>query len=297
MQDNNMSNLFALGSRPVQPPSFHTAQDGGPAGAQNASASGKLAAKLPVVDRVSPSSSSITLSQQALNSRVDRLGDKTVEAAQRFIGNIAESLFGDAARGASFHLDSMSVAADISSNASSEATSNAAGEVGSAALQMNASASFIGRGTIATFDGQSFDFEIEVHYTASLQVSAGTAASPALSPAIGSTNSISNDDARQPVKAPDTLTLTGKPLPAIEFPGSLADLFKVLGRQLTVSANSGRGDGNGGDMSLRLLRLVNTAALLAPRLRADNHDATSAERNRALASYATPAAAGTVTTA
>ena len=279
-----MSNLFALGSRPVQSPSLHT-QDGGPAAAYSASASGKVAAKLPVVDRVS-SSSSITLSQQALNSRVDRLGDKTVEAAQRFIGDIAESLFGAAAKGASFQLDSMSVAADVKSTASSQTTSNAAGQVDSAALQMSASAAFIGRGTIATADGQTFDFEIEVNYTASLQASAGTA--------IGTSD---DDTARQAVKAPDTLTLTGKPLPAIEFPGSLADLFKLLGRQLTVSANSGRGDGNGGDLSLRLLRLVNTAALLAPRLRADNPDATPAERNRALASYATPAAAGTVTTA
>jgi hypothetical protein len=303
MQANIMSNLFALSSRPVQSSSFHLPQDGVTAGAQNASASGKVPARLPVVDPLlsssssaaAASSSSITLSQQALNSRLDQLGDQTVDAAQRFIGNIAESLFGDAAKGATFHLDSMSVAVDTSSSTSSETAANAGAGGDSAALQtalqMNTSASFIGRGTIATSDGQSFDFQIEVKYAASVQASASTNSSTV------DTKSATTRDAaaQQLLNGPDALTLTGKQLPAIEFPGSLADLFKVLGRQLTVSANSGQG--NGGDMSLRLLRLVNSAALLAPRPRADSVDTTPAERNRALASYATPAAATTVTTA
>jgi hypothetical protein len=296
MQANIMANPFALSPRPVQSSSFHLVQDGATAGAQNASASGKVPARLPVVDPVassassSSSSSSITLSQQALNSRLDQLGDRTVEAAHRFIGNIAASLFGDAAKGATFDLDTMDLAVDTSISASLETTTNAATEVDPAALQMNTSASFIGRGTIATGDGQSFDIEIEVKYSASNAAS--------IQASNGTTNNLANSvAAQQPLEAPDTLTLTGKQLPPIEFPGSLADLFKLLGRQLTVSANSGRGDGNGGDMSLRLLRLVNSAALLAPRLRADTVDATPAERNRAMASYATPTAAGTVTTA
>jgi hypothetical protein len=311
MQANIMSNLFALSSRPIQSSSFHLPQEGATAGAHNASASGKVPARLPVVDPVSPSastssssassssSSSITLSQQALNSRFGQLGDKTVEAAQRFVGNIAESLFGDAAKGATFHLDTMSVAVDTSSSTSSESAADAGAGAGAGAdsaalqiaLQMNTSASFIGRGTIATSDGQSFDFEIEVKYTATLQASAGNNSTADNT----KSNTTSSAAAQQPSTAPDMLTLTGKQLPAIEFPGSLADLFKVLGRQLNVSANSGQG--NGGDISLRLLRLVNSAALLAPRPRADSVDTTPAERNRALASYATPAAASTVTTA
>jgi hypothetical protein len=308
MQANIMSNLFALSSRPIQSSSFHLPQEGATAGAHNASASGKVPARLPVVDPVSPSastsssassssSSSITLSQQALNSRFGQLGDKTVEAAQRFVGNIAESLFGDAANGATFHLDTMSVAVDTSSSTSSESAADAGAGAGAdsaalqIALQMNTSASFIGRGTIATSDGQSFDFEIEVKYTATLQASAGNNSTADNT----KSNTTSSAAAQQPSTAPDMLTLTGKQLPAIEFPGSLADLFKVLGRQLNVSANSGQGDG--GDISLRLLRLVNSAALLAPRPRADSVDTTPAERNRALASYATPAAASTVTTA
>jgi hypothetical protein len=55
-----------------------------------------------------------------------------------------------------------------------------------------------------------------------------------------------------------------------------------------VSADSGKNDGNSGNLSLRLIRLVNSAALIAPRVRADNPEATPAERNRALASYNPP---------
>ena len=278
-----MSNPVALGSRPVYSPSLQIAQDSKPEGAQYASASGKAAARMPTVDPVtSPSSSSITLSQQALDSQLGQLGDKTVEAAQRFIGNIAAILFGDVANGAAVQLDTISVAADTSRSALVESGSNAGVKLDLAALQMNASASFVGRGTIATADGQSFDVEIAIEYAASVGVS------------YSATNS---NAVQQLSKGPDALALTGRQLPAIEFPGSLADLFKLLGRQLTTSANSGKDDGNSGELSLRLLRLVNSAALLAPRLRADSLDATPAERNRAMASYATPAASGPITTA
>ena len=68
-----MSILSALGSRPIQSTLFRApTQDG--AGAQAAPASGKLPAQLPVVDPVAQSSSSITLSQQALNSRLAAAG-------------------------------------------------------------------------------------------------------------------------------------------------------------------------------------------------------------------------------
>jgi hypothetical protein len=278
-----MSILSALGSRPIQSPLLRfSAQDS--AGAQLASAAGKLPAQLPVVDPVSLSSGSVTLSQQALNARLSQLGDKTVDVAQRLIGNFAQALFGDAAKGATFNFDAISVSADTSLSAAVMHASDSSGSVDAAALQLNESASFIGRGQIVTSDGQSFDFEIEVKYAAS--VTAASAQADAAAPA-----------EQEPVARPDTLSLTGKQLPAIKFPGSLADLFKVLGRQLEVSTDSGKNDGNGGNLSLRLIRLVNSAALLAPRAQADNPQASAIERNRALASYATPAASSTVTTA
>jgi hypothetical protein len=281
-----MSNLSALGTRPIQTTLSRTVtQDSAAAGAQ-ASASGRVLAQLPVVDAVSLSSASVALSQQALNARLAQLGDKTVDLAQSFIGNFAQSLFGDAAKGATFTFDAMSVSADTSLTASVEHFSNAAGSVDAAALQFNESASFIGRGKIATSDGQSFDFEIEVRYAASVTATSARASTAQQAPA-----------AQEPVSPPDTLALTGKELPAIKFPGSLADLFKLLGRQLDVSADSGKNDDGGGNLSLRLIRLVNSAALIAPRVRADNPAATPAERNRALASYAPPAPGSAVTSA
>lgn len=151
---------------------------------------------MPTVDPVtSPSSSSITLSQQALDSRLGQLGDKTVEAAQRFIGNIAAILFGDAANGA----------ADTGRSALVESGSNAGVKLDLAALQMNASAAFVGRATIATADGQSFDVDIAIEYAASVGVSYSVA------------NSAANSNAVQPpLKGPDALALTGRQLPAIE---------------------------------------------------------------------------------
>ena len=55
-----MSNLSALGSRPIQSPLLRPAMHDG-AGAQPASASGKVPARLPVVDPVSLSSGSVTV--------------------------------------------------------------------------------------------------------------------------------------------------------------------------------------------------------------------------------------------
>jgi hypothetical protein len=282
-----MSDFSAVGTRPIQSTLLRTVtQDSTAAGSQQASASGKIPAQLPVVDPVSLSSSSVALSQQALNARLAQLGDKTIDVAQRFISTFAQGLFGDAAKGATFSFDAVSVSADTSLSATVQHVSTAAGSVDSAALQLNESASFIGHGQILTSDGQSFEFQIEVKYEASLSATStqATSAQPA-------------QTGPEPLTAPDTMALTGKQLPAIKFPGSLADLFKLLGRQLEVSADSGKSDGNNGNLSLRLIRLVNSAALIAPRVRADNPEATPAERNRALASYNPPAPSSTVTSA
>jgi hypothetical protein len=271
-----MSTLTApLGSRPIQSLlNRTTAHDG--AAAQLASASGKVPAKLPVVDPVAPSSDRVVLSQQALNSRVAQLGDKTVDVAEKLIDSFAQSLFGDAAQGATFKFDAISLSANTSVAALVQHSSDSAGTLDAAALQLNESSHFIGRGQITTADGQSFNFEIEIKYEASATVAAAQSASRQTSAA------------PEQLAAPDAVALTGKQLPAIKFPGSLADLFKLLGRQLDVSADSGKNDGNSGNLSLRLIRLVNSAALIAPRVRADNPEATPAERNRALASYNPP---------
>jgi hypothetical protein len=275
-----MSNLSALGSRPIQSPLFKPAQQESTV-AQQASASGKVPARLPVVEPVALSSNNVSLSQEALNARVAKLGDRTIDVAQNFLSKFAESLFGDAAKGATFNFSAISLTADTSLSTSVEHFENASGSVDTAALQFNESASFIGRGQITTNDGQVFDFDIEVRYEASITATSQQTRSTEQAPADS-----------QPMTA-----LTGKQLPEVKFPGSLSDLFKLLGRELEVSADSGKNDGNKGNLSLRLIRLVNTAALLAPRAPQDNPLASSVERNRALASYNEPAASTTVTSA
>jgi hypothetical protein len=282
-----MSNFSTLATRPMQASLPRTVTvDSAAAGSSQASASGKIPAQLPVVDPVSPASSRVALSQQALNARLAQLGDKTIDVAQQLIGDFAQSLFGDAAKGATFNFDSISMSADTSLSAAFQHVSNASGNVDSASLQINQSASFIGHGQIVTSDGRSYEFQAEVRYQAELKATSTQSGSAQPAPA-----------KQETVSVPDTLALTGKVLPAIKFPGSLADLFKVLGRQLNISTDSGKNDGNTGNLTLRLIRLVNSAALIAPRERADNPEATPVERSRALASYAPPAPSTTVATA
>jgi hypothetical protein len=263
-----MSTTPAIGSKPIQSTYLPAnAQAGGKAaGAQTATASGAIPAQLRVVEPVAPTADTVSLSKQSLAPRAD-LGKGTLDLAQQFISNFARKLFGDAAKGADVSFESATLSTSASFAAGASETSGADGTVRSATLNASESASFIGKGTITTSDGQSFDFEIEVRYEANVQAQATqTVERPTLS-------------------APDALALTGKQLPAIEFPGSLDDLFKLLGRDLQLSVPNGQGndDGQNGNLSLRLLRLVNSAALLAPRAQPDDVRAPAAERNRALA--------------
>lgn len=285
-----MSAIAAPVSRTTPPPAVRTAtQDNSQASlAQAASASGKQAARLPVVDALAPAASSVSLSQQALDARVDKLGQKTVDVAQTFISQFADALFGKAAKGATVQFDTVSLSADASLSSSVSHTENADGSVDSAALDFSANAHFIGRGTIVTEDGQRYDFEIEVKYEASVQASATRSSS--------GSSTAADSGANGAAATSDLGALTGKNLPQIKFPGSLADLFKVLGRELQGKTEAGNEQGDSGQLSLRLLRLVNSAALLAPRQPADQPAATAAERSKALASYAPAPASATAST-
>jgi hypothetical protein len=258
------------------------------ASTQVANASGKQAAPLPVVDPAAASSSSVSLSQRALDRGVDSLGEKTVDAAQKFLSQFAKALFGKAADGASVQFDAVSLSADASLSSQVSHAQSADGSVDAAALDFSESAHFIGRGTIVTDEGQQFAFEIEVKYAASVHagVTQRSGAQPdATSPPVNDAASAQASSAADAPGSPDLSTLTGKNLPQIKFPGSLADLFKVLGRELQGKADSGNDNGEQGNLSLRLLRLVNSAALLAPRQPADQPAASAADRSKALASY------------
>ncbi|NHZ78200.1 hypothetical protein F2P44_02695 [Massilia sp. CCM 8695] len=264
-----MSFLSALSARPPASTLLPAAAQAGgrSVGAQLAPASGHVAARLPVVDPVSLYNDNVNLSPQSLMNRVDQLATSTVDVAQKFLDTFVGKLFGDAAKGAKVSFDAVSVQAQSALSASATQSGN----LRASAFSLNESASFIGTGQLVTADGQTFDFELEVNYEASASVATETTA-PAARPA--------------QLDAPDVLVLTGKPLPPVKFPGSLNELFKLLGRELSapVTGTAGEnGDSVGGNLSLRLLRLVDRAALLAPRPRADEPAAATLERSKALA--------------
>ncbi len=239
-----MSITTTQGPRPLAAPVPALGQvgNGRATSAQIAPASGRLAAELPTVNPASLRNDIVTLSRQGLQARsIDQLRSAKTDFAPSLVRGVALGL--------------------------SKADETQRGSISQARFQLTESASFIGTGQITTKDGQSFDIEIEVRYQteADAQISQYTG-SPAPEPGLS---------------LPDALALTGKALPAIEFPGSLSDLFKLLGREL--SGAIGKDRDAGGDLSMRLLRLVDRAALLAPRLRQDDPQAPPAERNKALA--------------
>ena len=251
-----MSMSSAPGPRPPASPTLPAfAQAAGKvASTQTAPASGNVPAQLPTVDPVRARDDVVSLSRQAIQARGNDLIVSTSDSAQSFVGKIAQTMFGELAATAT-------VAYNLGSAKSAVGAPGAAdGTVREATLNLKESASFIGTGQIATQDGRTLDFEVAVKYKANVDES--TLAS------------------KQRIEMPDVLMLTGKPLPAIEFPGSLNDLFKLLSRELRTEVSSGADSGN---MTLRLQRLVDSAALLAPRARPDDPDATAVERAKALA--------------
>ena len=255
-----MSLNSTLGSRPpAQPVLPASAQVGGAAaGAQTASATGKVAARLPTVDPVALQEDVVSLSVLGLQAPAS-LTASVSDSAQRFVSAIAQNLFGaDASTTAvSYNLASLRSAGTLPPAGTKAASERPA------TFALNQSINFTGTGQIVTDDGQTFDFDVSVKYEAVTQAS-GAPLPEAVT-----------------IELPDMLVLTGKPLPAIKFPGSLNDLFKLLSRELRTEVSDIAASGN---VTLRLQRLVDRAALLAPRARADDPEATPAERAKAVAS-------------
>lgn len=256
-----MSLNSTLGSRPpAQPvPPANLQVAGKAVGVQFAPASGKVAAQLPTVDPVSLQDDIVSLSILGLQAPVET-GISASDAAQNLVSRIAQNLFGGQAQ-----------TSTVSYNLASLKTSPVLPAVGTlsqsqreVSFDLNQSINFTGTGQIATADGQVFDFEVAIKYEAKPDVSGAPLPEPIT------------------IEPPDMLVLTGKPLPAIEFPGSLNDLFKLLSRELRTDV-SGGSPPNAGNLTLRLLRLVDQAALLAPRARPDDPEATPVERAKAAA--------------
>jgi hypothetical protein len=243
---------------------------------------GQAAAGASSTSPVSLSRSGLDLSAQGLAERAADLGNATIDMAQSFIGDFARQLFGDAANGATLSFDAASLESESSYTSAlrRSLTSGANGLANvrdSAAFSLNDSAHFLGKGTLTTADGQRFAFEVEVSYTSSIEAAASSEQAQAAT----------DDDSG----AADLPTVQ---LPDLEFPGTLSDLFKLLGRQLSADLSAGQdqqqdqeqsqsavqdqsssnnnsnsgiqGQGSSSDsigrLSLRMLTLVNSSTLL-----------------------------------
>jgi hypothetical protein len=223
-----------------------------------------------------------------LTSRVASVGNATVDFAQDFVNSFTQALFGDDAKGAVIDFDSASLettstfAAGVQQSRSGNSVTNAA------AFSLTDSSHFVGKGTITTADGRKFDFEVEVQYNAELSAAASQTQT---------SSADSKPDAEQNTNTKDLPVVQ---LPNLDFPGTLADLFQLIGRNLQSALSSGDHASNKTDdgidrntlrsLSLRLLNLVDskdTNTYAAP---------TAADKAKAAAG-ATDAEAGAETAA
>ncbi|WP_343729975.1 hypothetical protein [Duganella sp.] len=230
-----------------------------------------------------------------LDSRVASVGNATVDFAQDFVSSFAQALFGDDAKGAVIDFDSASLEASSSYALGYQHTEGANGVTDAAAFSLTDSSHFIGKGTITTADGRKFDFEVEVQYNYELNAAASQTSAPKTLPA-------PDDSSGQP----STKDLPTVQLPNIDFPGTLADLFKLIGRDLhtALASNNDSNSNKTGDgidrntlrsLSLRLLNLVDSkdTNTYAPPTAAEKAKAAEAAAPAPAAATETPAAADT----
>jgi hypothetical protein len=289
-----MSTIPALGAQPYRStlPAL-LPQDDGKSGAANGAKATKLA----------PLGNDVTLSRSGidLQKRVDSVGNATVDLAQNLLGSFAQSLFGDAAKGAQISFDSVSLDTSSSYGALVQHSSGPNGSSDTAAFQLTDSSHFLGRGTITTADGRKFDFEVEVQYEARIEGGISQSTGAANNGQANNHGKAGDSHGKASNSANDAKsdTLPTVQLPNIDFPGSLLDLFKLIGQDLTANLLGGaaglgqssaqdssgdQGQGQGGSLTLRLLKLIDSPSpldLYAP-------PNTAESRAKALAdSYAT----------
>jgi hypothetical protein len=258
-----MSTLSALGARAL-PASYPAAT------AQN---DGKTTGAPATQKSTSAASSPLSLSSDALDmqKRVASLGGATVDFAQDLMNSFTQALFGDAAKGATIDFDSASLETSSSYALGVQQSSGPNGTTSSAAFSLTDSSHFLGKGTITTADGRKFDFEVEVQYDYQLDAAASqtTGAAPASDRIDNRAGEKANGkDGGKAGNQPQTIDLPTVQLPNIDFAGTLADLFQLIGRDLHTALSTG-GDKSsqiGGDvdrnalrsLSLRLLNLVDS---------------------------------------
>ncbi len=204
----------------------------------------------------------------SLLQRASDFGSATIEAAKKFVANFAESLFGDAAKGMNLSFDSSSISASSSFSSAVQHTESSNGSSDAAALRLEDTSDFLGKGTITTADGHRFSFEVEVHFEQTLEMSASSARSS--SPSEGSTFDGPAGD--RTGRASNTAHAATREGLATHFPGSVADLFKMFDKGSLHLPFQGPANDNGaamprhGHMNLRLLDLLANPDAMAGKL-------------------------------
>ena len=248
-----MPNIPALGARSLPASLYANQRNDGKA--DNATAVQK--AKGLDASPVSLSSSALDLQK-----RVASVGNATVDFAQDFVSSFTQALFGDAAKGAVIDFDSASLETSSSYALGVMHSEGADGITDAAAFRLSDSSHFIGKGTITTADGRKFDFEVEVQYNYELSAAASQTTDAR---SLQQPDQAKNDDKPKAANLKDLPTVQ---LPNIDFPGTLADLFKLIGVDLQTALSDGdNADNQTGDgidnnalrsLSLRLLNLVDS---------------------------------------
>src|SRR5471030_2645367 len=186
----------------------------------------------------STSGSPVSLSDDSiLQNRAATLGSATVDYAQNLLSSFSQQAFGDASKGETISFDSVSLDTSSAFAESAQQSSGANGS-SSAAAGLSDSAHFIGKGTITTTDGRTFDFEVEVQYNDKLEVGAsqggdGTDTADAASPDTSTANTATapvqggaqsaNSTGTTADASSDTSGLPTVQLPNLDFDGGLAD--------------------------------------------------------------------------
>ncbi|MDO8654707.1 MAG: hypothetical protein Q7R66_21250 [Undibacterium sp.] len=197
----------------------------------------------------------VTLSDAgiALAKRASDLGNATINAAQSLLSSFAQQLFGDAAQGMKISFDKVSISAMAGFSAAVQHSSGANGSSDVAALSVQESSDFVGKGQITTADGHRYNFEVEVHYQAMAQTAVATSTTA---------NAPVQDQSLEVTKTPSSSMQGLK----AHFPGTVADLFKMLDQgKLNIlfqlpspgeGADTGEGKAQNGHLTLRLLELI-----------------------------------------
>lgn len=277
-----MSTLPALASRSL-PASLYAANLPNDAKTSASTAARQVKAG----DALTSSASSTSSVSNSLEQHVAAVGNDTVDFAQSFLNSFAQSLFGAGGKDAQISFDSASLETSSTVAAGVRQSGGAQGS-SAAAFQLTDSSHFIGKGTITTADGRKFDFEVEVQYDAQLSAAASrtgnsgsSIGSKAASSAAGADSRLLDSLLPSPARNPQSDPATGSAaltsstaelptvqLPNIDFPGTLSDLFKLIGLDLQSALSTGdtspakTSDGIDRNtlrsLSLRLLNLVNS---------------------------------------